>query len=149
MKGKTNKSAIKQQRNQIAIPSSQSFLPKVDEYLERRLRRAGFDKNLVVDIAIAVTEAVNNAIQHGNHSDPRKSVTIRLALNPDLIAIEVEDQGKGFDPARLPNPLERQNLLKEAGRGLFIVRSLMDEVSFEKRPTGMLVRLVKFLHSRK
>lgn len=134
-------------RDAIIIPSSQKYLRAVDDYLERKLRRAGLDRSLVADLAISVSEAVNNAIQHGNKGDPSKKVTVRCALENRRVTIEIEDQGAGFDPAALPNPLEEANLLKEVGRGIFIVKKLVDELSFTPAVggAGMVVRLVKFL----
>jgi serine/threonine-protein kinase RsbW len=131
---------------QITIPSSLDYLPKVDQYVERKLRKLRVDKNKLVDIAISVTEAVTNAVKHGNKNDPKKKVQIKLKKDASRVEITVKDQGNGFNPESIPNPIEEKNLLKEVGRGIFILKSLMDEVDFIMQPQkGTTVRMTKFL----
>lgn len=137
-------------KNQIIIPSSQVFIAKVDRFVEGRLRKLRLDKNQLADVAISVTEAVNNAIVHGNKKDPEKKVILRLICDKSSICVEVEDEGKGFDLNSLPCPITEENLLKEVGRGIFIVRSLMDKVDFIFKPEGgTIVRLTKYLKNNK
>jgi serine/threonine-protein kinase RsbW len=85
----------------------------------------------VESIGLAVREAVANAIVHGNRCEPEKTVRIFIALyeNCDLLII-VKDSGSGFDPSRLPDPLAAENLLANHGRGIFLMKQLMDEVDF-------------------
>jgi serine/threonine-protein kinase RsbW len=136
-------------KNQIIIPSSQLYLAKVDSFVEGKLRKLKLDKNQLADVAISVTEAVNNAIVHGNKKDSEKKVTLRLICEKSCICIEVEDEGKGFDLNSLPCPITEENLLKEVGRGIFIVRSLMDKVDFIFKPEGgTIVRLTKYLKNK-
>jgi serine/threonine-protein kinase RsbW len=94
-------------------------------------------------MAIAVTEAVNNAIKHGNKADPKKKVRIHFELFDDSIVVKVADEGRGFDPDRLRDPLDPENILRESGRGIFILRALMDDVSFCFSDSGTEVTLVK------
>lgn len=137
-------------KSQIIIPSSQVFIAKVDRFVEGRLRKLKLDKNQLADVAISVTEAVNNAIVHGNKKDPEKKVILRLICDKNRICVEVEDEGKGFDLNSLPCPITEENLLKEVGRGIFIVRSLMDKVDFIFKPEGgTIVRLTKYLKNNK
>jgi len=137
-------------KSQIIIPSSQVFIAKVDRFVEGRLRKLKLDKNQLADVAISVTEAVNNAIVHGNKKDPEKKVILRLICDKNRICVEVEDEGKGFDLNSLPCPITEENLLKEVGRGIFIVRSLMDKVDFIFKPEGgPIVRLTKYLKNTK
>ena len=132
--------------NRIVIPSSLNFLREVDEFVEQKLKEQEVDPGVVTDIAISVTEIVTNAVNHGNKNDPRKNVTVTVKLDKKSVTIRVEDQGGGFDSEHLENPLDEKNLLKEAGRGVFIVKSLMDEVKFETVPkAGTVVTLVKKL----
>lgn len=136
--------------NLIIIPSSQVFLTKVDSFVERKLKKLGLNKDQLADVAISVTEAVNNAIVHGNKNDPQKKVILRLIPDKSCIIIEVEDEGKGFNLNSLPCPITEENLLKEVGRGIFIVRSLMDKVDFIfKQEGGTIVRLTKYLKEDK
>src|SRR4030067_1025819 len=132
--------------NRITIPSSLNYLREVDEFVEQKLKEEGVDSGLVTDIAISVTEVVTNAVNHGNRNDLHKKVTVSVKLDKKSVTIQVEDQGGGFDSEHLENPLDEKNLLKEAGRGVFIVKSLMDEVKFEALPNnGTIVTLVKRL----
>jgi serine/threonine-protein kinase RsbW len=136
--------------NLIIIPSSQIYLAKVDNFVEKRLKKLGLNKDQLADIAISVTEVVNNAIVHGNKKDPRKKVVLRLITDKSPIVIEIEDEGKGFDLDSLPCPITEENLLKEVGRGIFILRSLMDKVDFVfKKKGGTIVRLTKYLKEDK
>ncbi len=137
--------AIKED-NRIIIPSSLNFLREVDEFVEEKLRAQGIEPSLVTDIAISVTEVVTNAVAHGNKNNPDKKVTVSVKVDKKQVTIRVEDQGGGFDPQHLANPLAEENLLKDAGRGIFIVKSLMDEVKFEMNSkSGTTVILKKNL----
>ncbi len=128
----------------VAFPSSQEFLSEVDRFVERELVKAGFSKELVADVAISVSEFVNNAILHGNRQDMAKMVTLELFFRPGEVTICVEDEGEGFDPSRVANPLEGENLLKEVGRGIFIAKTLVDAVEFERgKKGGTRVKLTK------
>jgi serine/threonine-protein kinase RsbW len=136
----------KRENNRIIIPSSLNYLREVDEFVEQKLREEGVSPSLVADIAISVTEVVTNAVCHGNKSDSDKKVTVSLEINKKQVAVRITDQGGGFDPGHLANPLAEENLLKDAGRGIFIVKSLMDEVKFEIAPdSGTTVILIKKL----
>jgi serine/threonine-protein kinase RsbW len=131
---------------QIIIPSSLDYLPKVDEYVERKLRKLGVDKDKLADIAISVTEAVTNAVMHGNKNDLKKKVAINLKVDSSCVEITVEDEGNGFDPEAVQNPTEEKNILKQVGRGIFILKSLMDKVDFIIQPQkGTIVKMTRFL----
>lgn len=130
--------------NGVSFPSSQNLLSAVDRYLEQELRKVGISADAIADLAISVSELVNNAILHGNRQDESKRVTLELFPAPGEITIYIEDEGEGFDPEKVANPLEEQNILKEVGRGIFIIRSLVDAVEFGRgRSGGMRVKLVK------
>jgi serine/threonine-protein kinase RsbW len=97
---------------------------------------------------MSVRETVTNAIQHGNKLDQSKHVEIQYEVGPDRLTISVRDQGSGFRVSDLPNPLDPENLLKPSGRGIFYIRSFMDEVEF--RPLsqgGMEVHMTKRVSS--
>jgi serine/threonine-protein kinase RsbW len=136
--------------NLIIIPSSLIYLAKVDDFVEKKLKKLGLNKDQLADIAISVTEVVNNAIVHGNKNDPAKKVTLHLETDESSITIEVEDEGRGFDLNTLPCPITEENLFKEVGRGIFILRSLMDKVDFIfKKEGGTVVCLTKYLKKDK
>jgi serine/threonine-protein kinase RsbW len=104
----------------------------------------GVDEDAAHWIGMSVRESVTNAIQHGNKLDQNKKVDIRFGVEPDRLDIVVKDQGHGFDVGSLPNPLDPENLLKPSGRGIFYIRSFMDEVEFKPLSQGgMEVHMVK------
>jgi len=129
--------------NTITIPSKQDYLPDVDGFVEKYLEGYGIDKSIIADIAISTTEAVVNAIIHGNKSILEKIVTIAVYKKDSKIEITVTDQGEGFDPESIENPIDDENLLKEVGRGIFIVKSLMDDVKISPSSSGTKVTLIK------
>jgi serine/threonine-protein kinase RsbW len=110
-------------------------------------RMAGLDDESLHWVSVAVRESVINAIKHGNKNDARKRVHVELTrLDGDHqgIAIRVRDEGPGFDPATLPDPLAPENLLKSSGRGIFLIRNFMDEMVLQRAPQGgMEVVMVK------
>jgi len=120
----------------LVIPSEPKRIAEADEFVESALRERGVPETLISDLAIAATEMVNNAIIHGNKKDAAKNVTIAMAFTSNEVEIRVEDQGNGFNPDSVPDPLAEENLLREVGRGIFIVRSLMDDMSYERTAEG-------------
>lgn len=133
--------------NTICIPSDQEHLVAVDEFLEGTLRGFAVDESLVADIAISVTEIVNNAIIHGNKRDPSKEVSLKIENNSGELRFTITDEGPGFDPAEIADPLKEENLMREVGRGVFIVRSLMDDITVETTDSGSIVVMTKSLQS--
>jgi serine/threonine-protein kinase RsbW len=121
------------------------FVQMVSEYIARTV---GLDDDSVHWVTVAVRESVVNAIKHGNGNDVRKRVQVEFISLQDRegpgIAILVRDEGCGFDPVTLPDPVAPENLLKTHGRGIFLMRTFMDEMSFERTEQGgMQVRMVK------
>jgi serine/threonine-protein kinase RsbW len=112
-------------------------------------RMAGLDEDARHWVNVAVRESVINAIKHGNGNDERKRVHVeftplRASDPPDGVQIRVRDEGPGFDPSTLPDPLAPENLLKSSGRGIFLIRSFMDEMVLRRAPEGgMEVVMVK------
>jgi serine/threonine-protein kinase RsbW len=107
-----------------------------------------FDEDSAHWIGMSVRESVTNAIQHGNKLDLSKTVDIRFEVMPDRLSISVKDQGNGFKADDIPNPLDAENLLKPSGRGIFYIRTFMDEVEFRSLSQGgMEVYMVKKVSS--
>ncbi|MEA3297721.1 MAG: ATP-binding protein [candidate division Zixibacteria bacterium] len=129
--------------NTITIPSDQEFLPDVDVYIEGTLRGYGADESTIADIAISVSELVNNAIAYGNRDSRDNPVKISIATTNNTVEISISDRGQGFDPNKIENPIADENLLKVVGRGIFIVRSLMDKVDFDSTDKGTTVTITK------
>ena len=120
------------------------FVQVVSDYIGRM---CGLDDEALHWVGVAVRESVINAIKHGNEEDERKRVHVEfMPLNGDSagIAIRVRDEGPGFDPAALPDPLAPENILKSSGRGIFLIRNFMDEMTLQRAPQGgMEVVMVK------
>jgi len=113
-------------------------------------RGVGLDDEAVHWVGVAIRESVINAIKHGNRNDATKHVFVEFetAQAPEApgLLIRVRDQGEGFDPETIANPLDPENLLKSSGRGIFLIRNFMDDVQLERAPQGgMEIRMVKRL----
>ena len=131
----------------LTVASHFENIELVQLVLDDVLARSGVDEEGRHWVSVAIREALANAIKHGNQQDPRKSVQVEMALEPEQVSITVRDQGNGFDPATLEDPLAPENLLKPTGRGVFYMRRLMDAVEFRPRSDkiGMEVLLKKNL----
>jgi serine/threonine-protein kinase RsbW len=120
------------------------FVQVVSDHIGRRV---GLDEEALHWVGVAVRESVINAIKHGNANDEQKRVHVEFTpLDGDRggLSIRVRDEGVGFDPASLPDCLAPENLLKSSGRGIFLMRSFMDELVLQRAPEGgMEVRMVK------
>jgi len=115
-------------------------------------RTIGFDEDAQHWVSVAIRESVINAIKHGNRNDESKRVFVEFATAsgdaPELV-VRVRDQGEGFDPDAIEDPLAPENLLKSSGRGIFLIRSFMDDVTLERAAEdGMEVRMVKRVAAR-
>ncbi len=123
------------------MASNPRNISRVEGFLNDVNRHARFDDGTMYRLLVACTEAVNNAIIHGNHSDPAKEVVVTCRISRRCLQLRVRDQGTGFDADHLPNPVEEKNLLRESGRGVFLMRSLMNEVKFRTLKTGSVVTM--------
>ncbi len=94
---------------------------------------------------MAVREATVNAVLHGNRYDPAKRVTVSFESTAEALTIAVRDEGPGLDPATLPDPLAPENLLKQSGRGIFLIRTFMDEIHFRNLSPGTEITMIKFV----
>ncbi len=129
--------------NKITVPSDHEYLSTVDEFIEGILRDWGTDESVIADIAISVSELVNNAIVHGNDEVPDQTVVVEIGRDNGNAQITVRDQGTGFNPKEIDDPLADENLLKEVGRGIFIVRNLMDNVDIQASDNGTSITITK------
>ncbi len=128
-------------RCEIVCKSDPREIPKVEKFLTKVNRKAHLDDGTMYRLLVATTEAVNNAILHGNKQNPRKLVHVACQISGHVLTMSVRDSGRGFDPESLANPLADENLLKESGRGIFLIRSLIDNVSFRIGKTGTTVEM--------
>jgi serine/threonine-protein kinase RsbW len=106
---------------------------------------AGLDEDECFHVTMAAREAAVNAVLHGNEYDPNKRITASFENTGSALVIIIADQGKGLDPETLPDPLAPENLLRGCGRGIFLIRSFMDEVHFRQLHPGTELTLVKYL----
>jgi serine/threonine-protein kinase RsbW len=134
----------------LQIHSNFEMLDFVQVVSDRMAQLCGLDEDAVHWIGVAVRESVINAIKHGNREDYGKLVTVEFALappaNPRELVVRVLDQGQGFDPDQVADPLAPENMLKSSGRGIFFMRNFMDDVTLRRAEQGgMEVRMVKKL----
>jgi serine/threonine-protein kinase RsbW len=122
------------------------FVQVVSDHL---CRRVGFDEDSMHWVGVAVRESVINAIKHGNQNDQQKLVHVEFtsSTGPEgALAVSIRDEGQGFDPQSIADPLAPENMLKSSGRGIFLMRNFMDDVELRRAPQGgMEVRMVKKL----
>jgi len=126
---------------EMKLSSSPREITKVEKFLMDANGKLHLDDGTMYRLLVAVTEAVNNAILHGNESDPSKFVVVCINANRTMVMIRVEDEGPGFDASDIPNPLDQENLLKEHGRGVFLIQSLVDKVEFSKTDSGSAITM--------
>jgi serine/threonine-protein kinase RsbW len=127
------------------LESSLDSVNRVEQAGEEMARKAGLDDDEIYRVAMAVREAAVNAVLHGNAYDPEKNITASFETSSDALTIRITDQGKGLDPDTLPDPLAPENLLRGSGRGIFLIRSFMDEVHFRQLQPGTELTLIKHL----
>lgn len=132
------------QHDEVTIPSDMKWMPKVVAEVDRVVGDMGFDEETGDFLAVATTEAVTNAIVHGNRGDARKRVRIRFKRGRERLTVSVADEGGGFDPECLEDPTDPKNVSKRSGRGLFILKSLMDEVDISCTPEGTTITMTKY-----
>lgn len=120
----------------LELSSKPNEIIKVEKFLEKMNKTVHLEEGRYNKLLVATTEAVNNGIIHGNKRDANKKVILTIEVNSQMLTVRVEDEGPGLDPSRLPDPLAQENLMRENGRGVFLMRSLMDEVGFERRSNG-------------
>ena len=123
-------------RFHLAIGSRFENIELVQVVLNDSLERLGMDDDAQHWVDLAVREALANAIKHGNLQDAAKQVHVDLAVEGEDLVIRVEDEGVGFDPSSLGDPLDPENLMRPNGRGIFYMRSFMDDITYGSGPGG-------------
>lgn len=127
---------------ELVLSSRLEELERVDEASLRCARHAGLDEARSTELAIAVVEAVTNAILHGNRQDDGKVVRVLYACVPGEIRVTVRDEGDGFDAGCLPDPTDPDRCMRCSGRGIYIMRHVMDSVEFDMS-NGTTVTMTK------
>jgi serine/threonine-protein kinase RsbW len=127
----------------ISFPSDVGYLEKIEKVSAKFTTGIGFADSDVDDISIALTELVNNAIHHGNKNDKNKKVTVRFYFKDGILSVSITDEGEGFSPDTINDPLHPDNIMAESGRGLYLVRSLMDDVNYNISKKGTEIVMFK------
>jgi serine/threonine-protein kinase RsbW len=135
----------KAERMNLTLASSLESIAQVEALAEKLAAEASLDEDGCFNVTMAVHEAVVNAVLHGNALDPTKKIAVDFENTGDSLVITIADEGHGFDPNSLPDPLTAENILRGCGRGIFLMRSYMDEVRFRQLDSGTEVTLVKHL----
>jgi serine/threonine-protein kinase RsbW len=123
--------------------SSLESVNQAEAMAEQQAAAAGFGADEIQFIAMAVREAAINAVTHGNRHDRNKRVYVSFERRPDSLQVVIRDEGKGFNGTGIPDPLAPENLLRQSGRGIFLIRSFMDEVGFRDLHPGTEITLIK------
>jgi len=129
----------------IQVPSITENIRMIESFIDNAKERYQLDDDIYGNIMIAVTEAVNNAIKHGNANNKSKNVFLSLSLHKNLIQFIVKDEGSGFNYENLPDPTAPENLEKPGGRGIFLMKNLSDEVNFKEN--GRVVELSFYMNA--
>jgi serine/threonine-protein kinase RsbW len=127
----------------VTVPSETRYIRKVSTKILGALAGFALDDRRVFDVRLCVEEAVRNAIVHGNHSDRRLSVRVTYWIEDSKLFIEVEDEGSGYDHNALADPTTGAHITKNSGRGVYLIKKLMDRVSYND--TGNRIMMVKNL----
>ena len=127
----------------LVLASKPEAVEEIEKLAADAATLAGFNQEEQDSLAIAVTEMANNAVIHGNKRDLNKKVHVTVEVVDTEVRMTIRDEGRGFNPDSLSNPLDPENLLRESGRGVFIVRSLMDELSYDFSHGGTQVTIIK------
>lgn len=120
----------------IEIESNPNNLITVEEFVNYFSVELKIDESKTPGLLLAVTEAVTNAIIHANKCDVKKMVRIDVTVENNQLIIKIKDEGKGFDPANVPDPTAPENLLKDSGRGLYLMKVYMDDLKYNVTPSG-------------
>ena len=129
----------------LTLESSLASVDQVEQAAGRLAEEAGLDEDARFGVTMAVREAAANAVFHGNGGDQGKRIRASFENTGGSLVFSAADEGKGLDPASLPDPLAPENLLRGSGRGIFLIRSFMDEVHFRQLNPGTELTLIKYV----
>lgn len=133
-----------EETTELTLPSRIEAVADAAAAAAEAVSRASLGEEAAFGIDMAVREAVTNAVLHGNEQDATKTVEVSFKNSSDALEIIVRDRGKGFDSSRIADPTDERNILKTSGRGIFFMRTFMDEVEWSQHPEGgTVVRMTK------
>ncbi|MCK5033692.1 MAG: ATP-binding protein [Calditrichia bacterium] len=134
---------IEKKTFKLTISSDSANLNKVDNLCTKAIKSCGMNESNGDDFAIAVTELVNNAIHHGNKNNKDKQIFINILIRESKLEAHIKDEGNGFNPDLIGNPLDPDNLMKESGRGIFLIKQLTDSLDFNFTDNGTEIIISK------
>lgn len=120
----------------IEIESDPNNLITVEEFVNYFAKDLGLSDEKLASLLLAVTEATTNAIIHANKSDKKKMVKVEATVEKSKLIVKIIDEGRGFDPSKIPDPTHPENLLKDSGRGVYLMRIYMDDLKYNVTPEG-------------
>jgi len=120
----------------LEIESDPNNLITVEEFVNFFAKDIGLKNEQIAALLLAVTEATTNAIIHANKCNVNKTVTVDVTVNSSTLIVKIIDEGAGFDPAKIPDPTHPENLLKDSGRGVYLMKIYMDDLKYNVTPTG-------------
>jgi len=124
-----------------SFPSDPDLLPEIEDFILDTVKEANLDHKKLSNLALSVAEATSNAIMHGNKADKDKNVYIEIQIFPLKIDIIIQDEGKGFMLENVEDPTLPENILKDSGRGIYIMRSFLDDLKYEFSSKGTTLTL--------
>lgn len=124
------------------LKSVEPEVKKVTCEIVKTLEDHAFGEDMVFAVHLSLEEAFVNAIKHGNHGDPEKNILVECLITPEKLDISITDEGRGFDPAGVPDPRCNGNLYKSCGRGVLLIQSYMDVVEYNSR--GNCIHMVRY-----
>lgn len=127
--------------HEAVIPSDPAEARHIQDEIERALQSHHFEERDIFSIRLALEEALVNAMKHGNQMDRGRKVNVHYQVGPDFFLVRIADEGPGFDPGDVPDPMSVENLERPCGRGLLLMRHYMNEVTFH--PPGNVVSMTK------
>jgi len=121
----------------LVIESKYSELQRVEKFLEEVFSFYNFKNDCFKKVLLCISEAIINSIVHGNKEDHRKKVELNVDCKEHLLSVKITDEGEGFDVNSLPNPTSKENLFKESGRGIHIIKTMADRVAFNNKGNSL------------
>ena len=118
------------------IPSNPDLLPELEEFIIELARKSNLRDDKLNSLALSFSEAASNSMVHGNKLDKNKKVKITVHVTEKKMTVTIRDEGKGFNINTVPDPTKPENILKDSGRGIYIMRSFLDDIRYNFTPTG-------------
>ncbi len=131
-----------QKSYQKIVKSNTLLIPEVNDFIFDILSALSLDKELLNNLNLAISEALSNAMVHGNKLDPNKNVVITLDVFDSKIELSIKDSGHGFKPEEVPDPTKPENILRDSGRGIFIMQSFVDDMYYNFSDEGTELKLI-------